>query len=320
MTSPTLPIWAQVRVFHDEAALVAKYVFTKEDAVCEAVLYRYPDYATRTVICCSAQSGCPIGCRFCGSGDFFVRSLRTPEIVAQIERCLADTGLPAAQIQKLQIMFMSMGEPMLNQRQVFVAIRQLYNRYPEAQLLLSTSAPRVDFEGLMRLSVEVPTVGLQFSIHESTDERRNQLIPFRAKYSLAQIAQIGERWAAATGRAPFINYCAHDQNNGPADAARLADLFDPGLWQATVSVVCERNEGLPQTNVHQKELATNFANKLAAVGFNTRTFDPAGQDTIGGGCGQLHFVQQWFGQHADLSRPSAGFAQPVTHTPHSKLA
>jgi len=216
-------------------------------------------------------------------------------------------------------MFMSMGEPMLNQRGVFGAIRQLYSHYPNAQLLLSTSAPHVDFEGLTRLSVEVPTVGLQFSIHESTDERRDQLIPFRAKYNLAQIAQLGQHWAAATGRAPFINYCAHDQNNSLADAARLATLFDPGLWQATVSVVCERNEGLPQTSAHQKQLATNFANDLAAVGFNTRTFDPAGQDTIGGGCGQLHFVQQWFDQHADLTRPSAGFAQPVKHSPRSKL-
>jgi 23S rRNA (adenine2503-C2)-methyltransferase len=106
----------------------------------------------------------------------------------------------------------------------------------------------------------------------------------------------------------------------PADVGRLVNLFNPALWQATVSVVCERNEGLPQTSAHQKELATNFADDLAAAGFNTRTFDPAGQDTIGGGCGQLHFVQQWFGQHANLARPSAGFARPVTHTPHSKLS
>lgn len=56
-----------------------KYVFEKENAVAEAVLYAYPNYEKRTVICCSTQSGCPIGCRFCGAGDSFVRSLLTAE-------------------------------------------------------------------------------------------------------------------------------------------------------------------------------------------------------------------------------------------------
>jgi len=62
---------------------VSKFVFTKKDAVAEAVLYKYPDFHTRTVICCSTQSGCPIGCRFCGTGDNFVRSLTAAEIVDQ---------------------------------------------------------------------------------------------------------------------------------------------------------------------------------------------------------------------------------------------
>ena len=57
--------WSAVRRIDDTEQNVAKFVFTKNDAVAEAVLYRYPDYRTRTVICCSTQSGCPIGCRFC---------------------------------------------------------------------------------------------------------------------------------------------------------------------------------------------------------------------------------------------------------------
>jgi 23S rRNA (adenine2503-C2)-methyltransferase len=50
---------------------VYKYVFEKDNAVAESVLYKYPTFETRTVVFCSTQSGCPIGCRFCGAGDSF---------------------------------------------------------------------------------------------------------------------------------------------------------------------------------------------------------------------------------------------------------
>ena len=68
-------MWNDITRIDDKAENVAKFVFTKDTAVAEAVLYRYPTYAKRTVICISTQSGCPVGCRFCGAGDFFVRSL-----------------------------------------------------------------------------------------------------------------------------------------------------------------------------------------------------------------------------------------------------
>ena len=68
------PTWSDVRRIDDAAQNVAKFVFTRDDAVAEAVLYRYPTYEDRTVICCSTQSGCPMGCRFCGAGDHFVRT------------------------------------------------------------------------------------------------------------------------------------------------------------------------------------------------------------------------------------------------------
>ncbi len=118
--------WNDVKVISDEASNVSKYVFEKADSVVEAVLYRYPDYQTRTVICCSTQSGCPIGCRFCGSGDYFVRSLTAGEIVAQPVRCIEDTGVDPASMGRLQIMFMSMGEPMLNMKALAPACEELY--------------------------------------------------------------------------------------------------------------------------------------------------------------------------------------------------
>lgn len=307
--------WADVKRIADDASNVSKYVFEKQDAVVEAVLYRYPDYATRTVICCSTQSGCPIGCRFCGSGDYFVRSLTADEIVSQPMRCIEDTHVEPASMGRLQIMFMSMGEPMLNMKALDPAIRELHARYPNAALLVSTSAPRVDYSSIIDLSVDVPMVGLQFSVHESTDAARDALVPFKAKLSLSEIAETGERWHDATGRKPFFNYCAHEVNSSNADADRVARLFNPRVWCATVSVICERQEWLPTSNDFQRTLASDFASKLVARGYDTRMFDPAGQDTIGGGCGQLWFVQDWMRKHPERAKPSVGCGQPEVHTP-----
>ncbi|MEI7296653.1 rRNA methyltransferase [Paraburkholderia tropica] len=308
-------MWNEIKRIADEASNVSKYVFEKDNAVVEAVLYKYPDYQTRTVICCSTQSGCPIGCRFCGSGDYFVRSLTTEEIVSQPVRCIEDTGIDPATMGRLQIMFMSMGEPMLNMKALGPAIRELHMRYPKAALLVSTSAPRVDYWPITKLSEEVPTVGLQFSVHESTDEARNALIPFEKKLTLKEIAGTGFRWYMQTGRKPFFNYCAHDANSTPEDADRLLALFDPNLWCATVSVICERQEWLPTSNDHQRGLASDFASKLVERGYDTRMFDPAGQDTIGGGCGQLWFVQDWMRSHPEQARPSIGCGKPSVHVP-----
>jgi 23S rRNA (adenine2503-C2)-methyltransferase len=314
-----MDVWSAVKRVDDAAENVCKFVFSKGDAVSEAVLYKYPTYRERTVICISTQSGCPVGCRFCGAGDYFVRNLTADEIVAQAEHCL-NVAFEAEQVQpsemgRLQIMFMSMGEPLLNLNALDPAVRELYQKFPNAALLISTSAPKVFYGAVNRLSIDVPTVGLQFSVHESTDEARDVLVPFKKKLTLQQIAEKGVEWAAATGRRPFFNYCAHDKNSSPEDADRILALYDPRIWNATVSVVCERNEGLPATNDFQRTLATDFASKLVERGFDVRVFDPAGQDTIGGGCGQLWFVQDWMQKHPTLARPSIGHGLPEVHTP-----
>lgn len=194
--------WPDVRIIKDDAERVAKYVFTKPDAVAEAVLYRYPDFRTRTVICCSTQAGCPVGCRFCGAGDHFVRSLTADEIVEQPVRLLDDVDCSPNEMGRLQIMFMSMGEPLLNMSAMVPALRRLYQAYPKAALLISTSAPSVDYSVVRAISKEIPTIGLQFSVHESTDDARNFLIPFARKLTLQQIANEGASWFQFTGRKP----------------------------------------------------------------------------------------------------------------------
>lgn len=314
-----MELWSDVRVIEDKAENVSKYVFTNDSAVSEAVLYKYPTYDERTVICCSTQSGCPVGCRFCGAGDAFVRNLSVAEIVSQPTRLLDDvmdqTGVHHADMRRLQIMFMSMGEPLLNLKNLVPALGHLYETYPGAALLISTSGPRVDYAEVRAVSQEIPTIGLQFSVHESTNEARDALVPFRAKLTLEQIAEEGRLWHEATGRKPFFNYCASAHNSTPEDADRLLALYDPRIWNATVSVICERNEGLPATNDFQRSLASEFASKLVERGYDTRMFDPAGQDTIGGGCGQLWFVQNWMNEHPELAKPSVGRGLPEVHAP-----
>jgi 23S rRNA (adenine2503-C2)-methyltransferase len=298
---------------------VAKFVYTNDKAVAESVLYRYPTYEDRTVICCSTQSGCPVGCRFCGAGDYFVKSLSSEEIVEQVDYSIVQTNTDPSKMKRLQIMFMSMGEPMLNFNNLEKAIRVLYAKYPNAALLISTIGPNVDYEKLQQLSVEVPNVGLQFSVHKSTDEERNKLIPFKNKLNLFDIAAEGMMWKYITGRKPFFNYCAGDDNTSDEDADRLKKLFPPEVFECTISVICERNDGLPAKNDYQVELARTFSNKMLERGFNVRVFDPAGQDDIGGGCGQLWFVQDWMKSNPEKARPSCGNGLTVVHTPTIKV-
>lgn len=308
-------MWTNINVFEDEKEHVKKYVFEKDDIAVEAVLYRYPTYAERTVLCISTMCGCPMGCRFCGTGDYFVRSLTADEIVAQVAYILeTQIDVTPASIKKLQIMVMSMGEPALN-KALAPAFELLYEKYPNAALLISSSGPRVDYGWIHDLSIRIPTVGLQFSIHESTDEARDKLIPFKSKLTLEEIAHVGVVWWIATGRKPYFNYCAHDGNSTDEDVGRLLELFYPQVWEATVSVICERDSDKEATNNRQRELAVDFGNKLVEAGYNVRVFDPAGQDTIGGGCGQLWYVQDWMKDHPEHVKPSVGCGMQKVHTP-----
>ena len=174
-------MFKEVKTIQSSDENVMKFVFEKENAVAEAVLYKYPTYEDRTVICCSTQSGCPVGCRFCGAGDYFVRSLKSDEIVYQVDYCLQNQNIDASKIQRFQIMVMSMGEPLLNFKELEKAFDILHSKYPQAKLLISSIAPRINYDAVMDMAVRIPTVGLQFSVHESTDEKRNELIPFKNK-------------------------------------------------------------------------------------------------------------------------------------------
>ncbi len=294
------------KVFESSEGNVWKYVFTSSDMVAEAVLYKYKDFYKRTVICCSTQSGCPVGCKFCGTGNHFVRNLTADEIVSQITAVLRDKqiGDVDEKGKRFQIMFMSMGEPLLNWDNVEDAITRLHKVYPHAELLISTIAPDEPeaINKMILLSTKIEKIGLQFSIHKSSNEARNKLIPYKNKLSLAKIRDLGVLWWHKTGRHPYLNYCVDGSNNGEEDSERLKMLFSPLVFNFTFSVVCSKDENMKQAGYKNLDSIRAFEMSFLKDGYNTRIFDPSGQDDIGGGCGQLWYVQQWLKEKALAER------------------
>lgn len=292
------------KVFNSSDKNVSKFVFEKDgDGVqkgiaVEAVLYRYNSYEERTVVCCSTQCGCPVGCSFCGTGKFFVRNLTANEIIEQVTTVLSTIDCDIQKVKKLQIMFMSMGEPFLNYENVKKAITALAYIYPTAQLLISTSAPKAIKRSLfdfLHFSRSQPKVGLQFSVHESTDEARRKLIASDS-LSLANIGFVGELWAQHTGRRPFFNYCVHEGNNRQEDVNNLLRNFNPDVWECTLSVICEKDKTMQNAINEKLDIIQDFSSKMRNAGYSLRVFNPAGQDDIGGGCGQLWYFQEWLKQ------------------------
>jgi 23S rRNA (adenine2503-C2)-methyltransferase len=269
-------------------------VFAKPDAAVEATLTRTPGIADRLIVSCSTMCGCPIGCRFCGAGEFFARNLTADEIVGQVVGLLEE-GAPARGVADpgaLLIRLDRMGEPTLN-RAIAPALLNLAERYPQALQLFCTSAPSVPWDWLFELGRLLPRLDVQFSLHESTDHARNLRIPFPKKLGLRAIADLGAAWRDHTGRAVGFNYCAHAGNTSAADADRLAALFEPATWSATVSVTFETAAATSDGLTHPATFAQEFAGKLSARGFPTEFFHPQGAGLLGAGPGQLWHAQLW---------------------------
>jgi 23S rRNA (adenine2503-C2)-methyltransferase len=290
-----------VKIFPSSEGNVWKYVYEFENAIAEAVLYKYDKFSKRTVICCSVQSGCPVGCKFCGTGKKFIRNLTSEEIFYQVNTIIdnvlneSDDMRSMFDCDKFQIMFMSMGEPMLNLNELDTAITKLHLKYPKAQLLISTVGinNEISLNHLLNLSKSIRQVGLQFSIHQAYDEKRNELIPFKNKLTLREIRDYGILWNNATKRPVYLNYCIDGTNISDGEINRLKDLFNPLVFHFTFSVICSADETMKTAGFRNHDIINNVTNTFMGDGYNVRVFDPAGQDDIGGGCGQLWYVQEW---------------------------
>lgn len=286
-----------VKRFDSSEGNVWKYVFDFGDAIAEAVLYRYESFNKRTVLCVSVQSGCPVGCKFCGTGKHFIRNLTKAEIISQVEYCLNDMNIENINTssERFQIMFMSMGEPMLNHENLCNAITHLNYYFRNAELLVSTMAPKNEaaFSDFLTISKKIKKIGLQFSIHEAIESKRNLLIPFKNKYSLREIRDYGCIWNKETERPVYLNYCISNNNHDESDLSRFMDLFSPAVFNVTLSVVCSADENMKEAGFRNMNVIKDVSDTFLKSGYNVRIFDPAGQDDIGGGCGQLWYVQNW---------------------------
>ncbi len=283
---------------------VWKMIFDEEfgGAITESVLYRYRSFEDRTVLCISCQSGCKVGCTFCGTGKNFIRNLSSLEIVQQVVLSLRSvniidekTNFTIDPPKKFQIMFMSMGEPFHNYVNLRNSICILSECFPTASLLISTSAPKADdhYKDFIHLSKRIDKLGLQFSIHKSTDWERNQIIPFKNKMKLAELRDYGIEWWKETNRKPYCNYCIDGDNSMDIDFTNLRNLFPPNVFCFTFSVVCSYDETMKDSGYRNLSEIRRFESLFIDHGYDTRVFDPAGQDDIGGGCGQLWYVQDW---------------------------
>jgi 23S rRNA (adenine2503-C2)-methyltransferase len=197
--------------------------------------------------------------------------------------------------EKFQIMFMSMGEPFHNYSEMEMAIKILNEMFPTAYLLVSTSAPKSPshYKSFIELSRDIDKIGLQFSVHKSNDADRSLLVPFKNKMTLAEFRDYGVEWWKETGRKPYCNYCVDGKNSTENDFNNLRNLFPPNVFCFTFSVVCSYDETMKDAGYRNLEEIRKFENKFLEHGYDTRIFDPAGQDDIGGGCGQLFYVQKW---------------------------
>lgn len=183
----------------------------------------------------------------------------------------------------------------LNSDNVIKSIWELSRTYPNAELLISTIAPRnaKALKDFIDVSFLVKKVGLQFSVHEAFDEKRNILIPYKNKLSLREIRDYGIEWHKKTGRPVYINYCINEDNQSDAEMDRLKDLFSPTVFNFTFSVICSADETMKDKGYRELEKICAISNEFLECGYNVRVFNPAGQDDIGGGCGQLWYVQEW---------------------------
>jgi 23S rRNA (adenine2503-C2)-methyltransferase len=192
----------------------------------EAVLMRYRD--GRRSLCLSSQSGCPLTCTFCATGQMaFGRNLTSSEILDQALHFRRREAVDHA-------VFMGMGEPMLNFDEVLAAARRL----PELGIThRRTTISTVGWlPGLRRFVDEVDEpIRLALSLHAPDDELRSQIMPVNAKYPLRDVLAECRRHSTATNRRVFVEYVMLDGvNDSPAQARALASLLGSGGFKVNL--------------------------------------------------------------------------------------
>jgi 23S rRNA (adenine2503-C2)-methyltransferase len=200
-----------------------KFLFELADGkAIESVLI--PDESSgRTTLCVSSQSGCPLGCIFCATGRLgFGRNLTAGEIVGQVMAVRRLYGAEAFD----NLVFMGMGEPMLNYDNVMAAIDMLTD---SLGLMIGAKRITVSTVGIIpairKLSASGSKVNLAVSLNAANDKLRRELMPVTKAYPLKKLMSAVREWTAVrTRRVTFEYILFRGLNDRQDDAMELADL------------------------------------------------------------------------------------------------
>jgi 23S rRNA (adenine2503-C2)-methyltransferase len=184
----------------------------------EAVLMRYRD--GRRSVCLSSQSGCPLTCTFCATGQMrFGRNLTVDEIL--------DQALHFRRLEEIDhVVFMGMGEPTMNIDNVLGACGLLPDLGVTHRRTAISTVGWVP--GIDRLAECEMPVSLALSLHAPNDGLRSQIMPVNERYPIVEVLAACERYRAARRRKVFVEYVMlGGVNDLPEHARELAELLDP---------------------------------------------------------------------------------------------
>ena len=240
----------------------------------EAVMMRYRD--GRRSLCVSSQSGCPLTCTFCATGSMrFGRNLTASEIL--------DQALHFRRTEPVDhLVFMGMGEPLMNVDAVLAAARRL----PDIGIShRHTTVSTVGWvPGIDRLAAEPEPIRLAFSLHAPEDALRTEIMPVNERYPLARVLEACHRWHAAKRKPVYIEYVMlAGVNDRYAQAVQLAGLLDPRVFK--VNLIPYNPTGSAYEGSGREAIAA-FRDALQEHGLRATVRLTRGRD-IAAACGQL---------------------------------
>lgn len=248
--------------------------------VVESVLMPERDWMT---LCISSQVGCAVGCTFCMTGfGGFRRHMSTGEILSQV---LLAKHVNGGEFPR-NLVFMGMGEPLLNLDNVLPALRLLIDEdalgFAPRRITVSTSGI---LPGIRRLGEEDLGVNIAISLNASNDEFRDQVMPINRKYPIESLLDACREFPLRRRRLITFEYVLlGGLNDTPANARELADLL-LGMPCKVNLIPWNPDEHLPYRRPSE-ETTRRFQQHLLDRGLSVSVRYSKAVD-IGGACGQL---------------------------------
>jgi 23S rRNA (adenine2503-C2)-methyltransferase len=238
----------------------------------------------RATICVSSQVGCAVNCKFCFTALLGVkRNLDAGEIVGQIVAVLRERGVDPPR-QRVNIVFMGMGEPFLNYDNFMKSVRLLVAGVgiPESRMTVSTAGivPRIHDFGQ-----EPVRPKLAISLNGSNDTLRTQVMPLNRKWDLAELMKAAREFPLRTReRMTFEYVLIEGVNDAPEQAREVVELVR-GMRARINLIALNPGTELPYRTPQQERVAA-FREVLVAAGIPAYVRRPRGRD-IFAACGQL---------------------------------